>query len=72
LLDEELKVAVNVGLELKNRLDGEGVRDDLALARVLSSVSGVEETSADADEGVIEVAAKGGQNSVATGLGTKK
>lgn len=47
---------MNVGLELGDRLDREGVGDDLALAGVLVTVAGVEETPANGDEGVIEVA----------------
>ena len=57
LLDEELEVGVHVGLELQDRLGGKGVRDDLALAGVLGAVAGVEETTANAHEGIVEVTA---------------
>ena len=55
LLDEHLDVAMDVLLELANRLGAEGVRDNLALARVLGTVARVEETAADRDESIIEV-----------------
>lgn len=61
LLDEELEVAVDVRLELGDGLEREGVRDDLALARVLVAVTRVEEASPDGDEGVVEVAGDGCQ-----------
>ena len=37
----------NVRLKLKHVLQGEDVRDDLALSRVIGSVTGVEEASVD-------------------------
>ena len=54
LLDKVLQVFVDVGLKLAHRLGGKGVRNDLSLARVFVAVSGVEETAADGDKGVIE------------------
>jgi len=54
LLDEELEVAVDVGLELDDGLGGEGVRDDLPLAGVVRPVARVEDAALDADEGVVE------------------
>ena len=50
---------MDVGLELDDRLGGEGVGDDLALARVLGTVARVEEAALDADEGVVEGAGTG-------------
>lgn len=56
LADEELEVAVDVGLELGDGFGGEGVGDNLALASVFGAVAGVEEASLDAYEGIVEVA----------------
>lgn len=53
LLLQLLKVVVDVLLELADRFRREGVRDSLALAGVLGAVAGVEEATADGDEGVI-------------------
>lgn len=50
---EQLEVGVDVLLELADRLGAEGVRDGLALARVLGAVARVEEAAADGDEGVV-------------------
>ncbi|MCV5132406.1 hypothetical protein OFL98_27345, partial [Escherichia coli] len=55
LLDEEFKVGVHVGLELLDGLGRESMGDNLALARVLRAVACVEETPANADEGIVEV-----------------
>lgn len=44
---------MDVLFELEDRLGREGVRDSLALARVLSAVAGVEQTAADRDKGVV-------------------
>lgn len=55
LLDEQFNIVVDVLLELADRLGREGVGDGLALAGVLLTVAGVEETTADGDEGVVEV-----------------
>jgi hypothetical protein len=44
---------VDVLLELADGFGAEGVGDDLAFASVFGSVSGVEETSSNRDEGVI-------------------
>ena len=46
---------MHVGLELANALGGEGVRDRLPLPCMFCSVSGVEETTLDGDEGVVEI-----------------
>lgn len=46
---------MDVGLELGNRLDRESMRDDLALAGVLSAVARVEQTPLDTDKGIVEV-----------------
>ena len=59
MLDEKFEVAVDVGLELEDRLGREGMGDNLALAGVLGAVAGVEETALDADEGVVEGAGGG-------------
>jgi hypothetical protein len=50
---EHLEVVVHVLLELANALSAEGVRDGLALASVLGTVSCVEETALDRHESVI-------------------
>jgi len=55
LADKELKVAVDVGLKLGDRLDRECMRDNLALAGVLSTVPSVEEPTTDADKGIVKV-----------------
>lgn len=57
LTDKELKVAVNVGLKLGDRLDRERMRDNLALARVIGTVPSVEEPTTDADKGIVKVSA---------------
>ena len=46
---------MHVGFELADAFRGEGVGDGLALAGVFCSVSGVEETALDGDEGVVEI-----------------
>ena len=46
---------MHVGFELADAFRGEGVGDGLALAGVFCSVSGVEETTLDGDEGVVEI-----------------
>lgn len=56
LFDEQVEVLVHIGFELRDALCGEGVRNGLALAGVLYSVSGVEETALNRDEGIVEVA----------------
>lgn len=50
---EHVEVAVDVLLELADGFGAEGVRDDLALARVFGAVACVEEAALDADEGVV-------------------
>ena len=46
----------NVGLKLEDALEGEDVRDDLALPRVILPIAGVEETSVDGHERIVEIA----------------
>ena len=55
LLDEDLSIDVNVLLELADGFGAEGVRDGLSLAGVFFTVPGVEETTTDGDEGIVEV-----------------
>lgn len=55
LLHKHFNVAVNVLLELADGLGAEGVRDCLTLASVFGAVASVEETTADRDEGIVEV-----------------
>lgn len=58
LLDEELEVVVHVDFELTNALSREGMRDGLPLSSVLYSVSGVEETSLNGNEGIVKFSAQ--------------
>ena len=51
--DEKFQISVNVLLKLADGFGAECVRNDLALASMLSSVTGVEETSPNRHEGVI-------------------
>lgn len=53
---EEFQVAVDVLLELADGFGAEGVRDHLAFASMLGSVTRVEETSSDRDKGIIVLA----------------
>lgn len=55
LLHELLDVAMNVLLELSNGLGTECMGDGLALAGVLGTVTGVEQTTANRDKGIVEV-----------------
>ena len=55
----------DVRFELEHILEGENVRDDLALSRVVGPVAGVEEASVDGHERVVEVAL---QTSVSVGV----
>jgi len=55
LLDKDLKVLSNVRLKLENRLGSKSMRNNLSLARMLSSVTRVEKTTTDRNEGIIEV-----------------
>lgn len=55
LLDEDLSIDVDVLLELTDGLGAEGMRDRLALAGVFFTVPGVEQTTTDRDEGIVEV-----------------
>ena len=57
LVDEQLQVLLDVGLELEHGLGRKGVRYDLPLAGVLGPVPRVEEPAADRHEGVVEVPA---------------
>ena len=55
LLDEYLSIDVDILLELADGLGAEGMRDRLALAGVFFTVPGVEQTTTDRDEGIVEV-----------------
>jgi len=55
---EQFEILVHINFELSNTLSREGVGDGLALSGVLSSVSCVEKTAFDRDEGIVEVPAK--------------
>ena len=55
----------NARLELEHALEGEDVRDDLAFPRVVVPIAGVEETSVEGHECVVEVAL---QASVSVGI----
>ena len=57
LLDKDLEVLSNVRLKLENRLGSKGMRNNLSLARMFSSVACVEKTTTDRHEGIIKVAA---------------
>jgi hypothetical protein len=57
-LDEQLQVAMDVGLKLDDGLGREGVRDDLPLPCVVGPVAGVEQTALDADERIVEGAVR--------------
>lgn len=58
LLDKDLKVLTDIRLKLKDRFGSKGMRDDLSLARMLSSVACVEETTTDRHKGIVEVTIK--------------
>lgn len=53
---EHFQVVVDILLELTNALRAESVRDGLALASVLGTVSGVEEAALNRHESVIVLA----------------
>ena len=55
LRDKILQVVMHVLFELAYRLGAEGVGNRLAFPCVLRSISGVEETTVDGDEGVIVI-----------------
>ena len=55
LLHEELEILVHVLFEVANALGGESMRNCLPLAGVLCSVSGIEESSLNRHEGVVEL-----------------
>lgn len=56
-MSEQLSnVLTNVRLEFEDALEGENVRDDLALPCVIDSIAGVEEASVDGHECVVKVA----------------
>ena len=57
LARQQSEVAADEGLELQHVLVGEGMRDGLALARVLCAVTRVEEPARNGYEGVIVLAA---------------
>lgn len=58
LFDQLLQIVCYVLLELADAFGAESVRDSLPLSCVLSSISGVEETSLDRDEGIVIVTVK--------------
>lgn len=49
---------MHVDFELKDALGGEGMRDRLSLSCMFRSVSGIEETSFDGDEHIVEITAR--------------
>ena len=49
----------NVRFKLEDALEGEDVRDDLALPCVIGPITGVEEASVDGHERVVKVALQG-------------
>jgi len=55
LLDERSHVVSNIGLELEDTFLRKDMGNDLALARVCNTVSGVEQASRDRDKGIIKV-----------------
>jgi hypothetical protein len=55
LLDERSKVAFNIGLELEDAFLRKDMGNDLALARVCSTVSGIEQATGDGNEGIIKI-----------------
>jgi hypothetical protein len=55
LVDEGSNVAFDIGLELEDIFLGEDMGNDLALAGVCNTVSGVEQATGDRDEGIIKV-----------------
>ena len=55
LLHKLLDIAMDILLELANGLGTESVGNGLAFAGVLSTVTGVEQATADRDEGIVEV-----------------
>lgn len=50
---------MNILLELANGLRAEGMRNSLPFACMLGTITGVEETSTDGHEGIIEVTVNG-------------
>ena len=57
LFRQLFEVVVDVLFELADALRAEGVGDGLSLSRVLVTISRVEETSFDGDEGVVVISA---------------
>ena len=57
LCGQLVEVVVDILLELADVLRAEGVRDGLALSRVLLAIAGVEEATLDGDEGIVVIAA---------------
>jgi hypothetical protein len=55
LLHEHVQILVHIGFELRDALRGKGVGDSLSLSSMLGSVSRVEETALDGDEGIVEI-----------------
>jgi hypothetical protein len=54
-VDERSHVVSNIGLELEDTFLRKDMGNDLALARVCNTVSGVEQASRDGDKGIIKV-----------------
>jgi hypothetical protein len=54
-LDERSHVVSDIGLELEDTFLRKNMGNDLALARVCNTVSGVEQASGDGDKGIIKV-----------------
>ena len=54
-MDKRSHVISNIGLELEDASLRKDVGNDLALARVCNTVSGVEEASGDGNKGIIKV-----------------
>jgi hypothetical protein len=55
LLDERSHVVPNIRLELEDTFLRKDMGNDLALARVCNTVSGVEQTPRDGNKGIIKV-----------------
>lgn len=55
LLDERSDVVSNIGFELEDIFLRKDMGNDLALARVCNTLSGVEQASGDGDKGIIKV-----------------
>ena len=54
LVNQLPNIETNLRFELHDRLLGEDVGDNLALACMLCAIAGVEDASANGDEGIVE------------------